>query len=75
MQFRILRAGRMMQSKLKKLDFRSADFGIFKGEIRTWKEGWPKKSGSYSRITSPRLKKVPSQETKSQAKMSEGQRG
>jgi len=55
LDFRILRAGRKMESKLTILDSRTKDFGIFCSEklleIRPWREGGPKKTGSYSRIT------------------------
>ena len=50
-EFKILRAARRAHSKLATLDFRRADFGLFREllvdyhEIKPWREERPKKDG------------------------------
>ncbi|GAB0202510.1 hypothetical protein GRJ2_002716600 [Grus japonensis] len=74
-EFRILEAVRSAHSKLIALDFRGADFGLFRNlpgryhGTKPWSEEGPKTAGWYSRVTSSKLRSDASQQRRSQAKM------
>ena len=80
-EFKILRAARRTHSKLTTLDFRRADFGLFRdllGRVpwdKALKGREPKKAGEYSRVTSSKLRSDASQQRGSQAKTPRGPRG
>lgn len=75
--FNILREAGRGKSKITTLDFRRGDRGLFRdllGRVLSWEEGL-KKNDECSRITSSKLKRDPSQQTGSQAKMLGGLHG
>jgi len=76
-EFKILRTGRWVCSKLATLDFRRADFGLLWDLLcRTlWHKALDKKAGQYSRITSSKLRSNASRPRGSQAEVPGGLHG